>query len=131
MQYDVIHFAYIKNSLGILRATVAYIVRKDYSSVSIDVVDFGITVVSPSEPLNKISYEVARNKATARCEVAHGYLRTAEWHDYAPQRKIRHSHGSHSAYEVIRKAGLQKIGSMDFPDFITKIKKVRKAVSKL
>ena len=128
MYSNKIKFAHVRDSLGILRATVAYIIRKDYTPMSIDRVDYGITIVSPSEPLDKISYKIARNKAVARCEQS---PINAGWHDYAPRRGITHSHGKQSTYEVIRKVGFQKIGTMDFKEFGNKIKKVKKAVSKL
>ena len=121
--YDEVQYAHIRDSLNNMRGTVAFVIKKE---VDADVVYYGMTIVSPSEPFCKISYERARNKAYSRCtEAVHGS--TVPWGVYASDRGIVHTHGDLSTFQIIRNEGFNKLGQMPLEEFGNRVKAAKAA----
>ncbi len=123
VQAERVRFIHFRDVNKQLRASVAYYQIQN-------AIYYGVTVVSPSEPLGDVSFKEARGKASAR---AYNSLHSPKvvgdvpWKMYrdAPRLQID-THGYGSPFRRIREYGFQKLGRMSehkFREIVQKLKK--------
>ena len=125
-------FIHFKDKNGRLKATAAY-VHSDGNTC------YAITIVSPSEPVHKVTPQIARDKTRARlynatCDGMPSLGGIFHWRQYGTNvlgAGTFHSHGPDSAYEIIRQANLAKCGCITEDEFRSKTQTVWQAIAAL